>query len=248
MPINKIIFKREELYERIWAMPIVRLSKEYGISDVALAKICKKLIIPRPPRGYWAKIEFKKNVHRPPLPNISADTPSEYVHIVYPMHEYDVRVDPAIQESLFVKRNIVVPSILDNPHHLVKAAKSILERNKPSENGLLYEHRRPCLDIKVTPACLDRALRIMDAVIQGFEAESIVVSVESGLKDSTTASIKGEKISFSIVEDYRRIDHIPTKEDKVRSSWEIKRYDYHPTGKLSLNIIVNGAYVRLQDR
>lgn len=30
------------------------LAKEYGISDVGLAKICKKLHIPVPGRGYWA--------------------------------------------------------------------------------------------------------------------------------------------------------------------------------------------------
>jgi uncharacterized protein YutD len=240
--IKKIIFKREELYARIWTVPIVRLSKEFGISDVALAKICKKLIIPRPPRGYWAKLEFKKNVKRPPLPDISPDVPSEYVHFDYPKPEYEVNVDSAIRKSISVKRDIVVLSNLDNPHHLVKAAKTILEHTKPYENGLLFEHRRSCLDVKVSPLFLERALRIMDAVVKGFEVEGVAISFEPGFKDSSYATIKGEKIFFSLVEDYRRVDHIPTKEEKTRPSWDMKRYDYHPTGKMSLNISVNGAY------
>ena len=31
------------------------LAKKYNISDVGLAKICKKMEIPRPGRGFWAK-------------------------------------------------------------------------------------------------------------------------------------------------------------------------------------------------
>ena len=33
---------RKELYKKVWEMPITQLSKEYGLSDVELAKICKK--------------------------------------------------------------------------------------------------------------------------------------------------------------------------------------------------------------
>jgi hypothetical protein len=46
---------REELYEAVWSEPIHQLSKALGISDVGLAKVCKKLNVPVPGRGYWAK-------------------------------------------------------------------------------------------------------------------------------------------------------------------------------------------------
>ncbi len=45
---------RSELYNQVWNVPITKLSKQYGLSDVGLAKICKKHNIPRPPKGYWA--------------------------------------------------------------------------------------------------------------------------------------------------------------------------------------------------
>jgi hypothetical protein len=48
-------YQREVLYEKVWSTPMRCLSKEYGISDVGLAKVCKKLHIPLPGRGYWAK-------------------------------------------------------------------------------------------------------------------------------------------------------------------------------------------------
>jgi hypothetical protein len=48
-------YDREELYEKVWAQPIQTLAKEYGVSDVALAKACKRRRVPVPGRGHWAK-------------------------------------------------------------------------------------------------------------------------------------------------------------------------------------------------
>ena len=46
---------RQALYDAVWAQPITKLSKDFGISDVGLAKACRKLSVPLPPRGYWAR-------------------------------------------------------------------------------------------------------------------------------------------------------------------------------------------------
>ena len=43
-----IILKRDELYIKVCSKPMTTLAKEYGISDVGLGKICKKLNIPKP--------------------------------------------------------------------------------------------------------------------------------------------------------------------------------------------------------
>lgn len=48
-------YDRKELYEAIWSTPASTLAKKLGLSDVGLAKICKRFDIPRPGRGYWAK-------------------------------------------------------------------------------------------------------------------------------------------------------------------------------------------------
>ncbi len=46
---------RKELYDRVWAEPMQTLSRELGLSDVGLAKICRRHGVPVPARGYWAK-------------------------------------------------------------------------------------------------------------------------------------------------------------------------------------------------
>jgi hypothetical protein len=62
-------YNRQKIYEEIWSEPIQHVAKRYGISDVGLAKVCKKLNIPRPGRGYWAIKAAGKPLPR--IPNLS---------------------------------------------------------------------------------------------------------------------------------------------------------------------------------
>lgn len=48
--------KRSALHALVWAKPMTQIGKELGISDVGLAKACRRHGIPVPPRGHWAKL------------------------------------------------------------------------------------------------------------------------------------------------------------------------------------------------
>jgi hypothetical protein len=61
---------REELYELVWAEPIMKLAGQYGLSDRGLAKICDRMGIPVPGRGYWAKVQSGQSPPQPKLPKI----------------------------------------------------------------------------------------------------------------------------------------------------------------------------------
>lgn len=52
------IFKIDpsDLLSMVWSMPTTEVAKILGVSDVAIAKRCKLFNIPKPPRGYWAKV------------------------------------------------------------------------------------------------------------------------------------------------------------------------------------------------
>jgi hypothetical protein len=60
--------EREELFELVWSAPVVGLAAKLGVSDVAVAKRCRSLSVPVPPRGYWRKKEFGIAPDRPALP------------------------------------------------------------------------------------------------------------------------------------------------------------------------------------
>src|ERR1700741_4190034 len=58
---------REELFALVWEKPTREIGKELGVSDVAVAKLCRRLQVPKPPRGYWARVQAGKTPRRPAL-------------------------------------------------------------------------------------------------------------------------------------------------------------------------------------
>jgi hypothetical protein len=65
-------YNREVLYKEVWKHPVRQLAEKYGVSDVGLAKACRKLGVPLPGLGYWAKKAAGKKVPKqPPLPTLS---------------------------------------------------------------------------------------------------------------------------------------------------------------------------------
>ncbi len=58
---------REDLFGLVWSKPTQQVAKDLGISDTAVAKLCHRLQVPKPPRGYWARVEAGRAPRRPPL-------------------------------------------------------------------------------------------------------------------------------------------------------------------------------------
>ncbi len=54
---RKLDIDRELLLDLVWSQPTTKLAGMLGVSDVAIGKRCKLLGIPKPPRGYWAKLQ-----------------------------------------------------------------------------------------------------------------------------------------------------------------------------------------------
>jgi hypothetical protein len=46
-----------DLYQRVWKKPTEQVGADLGVSGKAVEKRCRKMGIPKPPRGYWAKIQ-----------------------------------------------------------------------------------------------------------------------------------------------------------------------------------------------
>ncbi len=59
---------REQLFELVWSSPVSKVASTLELSDVGLAKHCKREGIPLPPRGYWAKHAAGRAPARPSLP------------------------------------------------------------------------------------------------------------------------------------------------------------------------------------
>lgn len=65
---EEIRLSRGELFEHVWSKPVATLAREWGLSGPGLKKTCRRLVVPVPPRGYWARLKAGKPVRRPRLP------------------------------------------------------------------------------------------------------------------------------------------------------------------------------------
>ena len=57
--------KKSELFDLIWQKPMSVLAPELGMSANGLAKVCDRLNIPRPPKGYWRSEAVSRDVSKP---------------------------------------------------------------------------------------------------------------------------------------------------------------------------------------
>ena len=61
---DAVTLTREELYEMVWSELLWTLAQRYGLSDVGLAKTCRRFKIPVPWRGYSSPHIASRRFHR----------------------------------------------------------------------------------------------------------------------------------------------------------------------------------------
>ena len=110
---------RDELYEEVWRQPMVLLAKQCGVSDVAIAKVCRKLGIPVPPRGHWAKLKFGKASPKPSLPLATPNSQSMIEITPSPKVGQTQSDDPVVAATILAeekpKNRVVVADRLSRP-------------------------------------------------------------------------------------------------------------------------------------
>ena len=72
-----VLISKGELLELVWQEPITTLARRFKLSPNGLAKICDRLDIDRPPKGYWSSRTREQLLP----PTLSPDEASEMVEI-----------------------------------------------------------------------------------------------------------------------------------------------------------------------
>ena len=231
--------KREELYERIWKMPATKLSKELGISDVALAKICRELNVPKPPLGHWRRVERGLRVQRAPLRVAEKDEPTEATIDPEP-HRFRVDLPQGTSgesERGSVSR-IVVPDTLHGAHPLTAKMKKLLEATKTEKSGLVQvPGQERVLAITVSKAQVHRALRITDALIKALEERG---GKFLKAKDSAhmALTLGDDSVSFGLTEELDKSERQPANEKERESHWwKWDKWEYRPSGRPERTVV-----------
>lgn len=236
--------QRQALYDQVWAQPMTKVAKEYGISNVALAKICKKLNVPCPWRGYWRRKETGKSVKPLPLPPNS--DPTKQVATIHRTIRPDAVVQMSEDAVLRInteeaaEQKIEVPDRLTSPHHLLKVHLEEWRSAKVDDYGAIWAGDIRQLNIRVSPKSLARAVRIMDTIFKALEARGHQVGIQDGYKKTLGVRVNGQPIEFGLEEKFQRIDR-PVDKSRRPDPWGYRRYEYVSTGTLILKITEWGA-------
>lgn len=237
---DSIKLTREELYQKVWTTPATRLAREFGISDVALGKICRRMEIPKPPPGHWRKIETGHRPEIPPLPAPDEDTPAE---VRIPPHFQSEQLalnDPQVSEELAAEllpeNRIVVAESLADPHPLIARMLRPPEKRGPAGGADDGDERDSLPDIEVSDGSLDRALRIMDAILKAVEARGYQVKVSRdywGMATRVYCTDVDAEVHISLSERYSQVERELTPAERKKPPYLIdNRLITVPSGKL----------------
>jgi hypothetical protein len=158
---------RRELYDLVWSTPMSSLAKRFGYSDNGLAKVCRRLKVPIPYRGYWARRQHGQEPHKEKLPR-APDLDKRVVILQEPPTASDSQPQSDARDASPWEARIETARRVDRiaiggalKHPVVVAA---------AEQWMLPEGKRAdCLPCEVSPALYRRALGILDALFLACE-------------------------------------------------------------------------------
>jgi hypothetical protein len=268
------IYNREKLYKEVWEKPVVEVANKYGVSDVAIHKICKSLNVPVPPRGHWAKVRAGAKIKNTPLPKTKGVT--EIVGTrTFDGVKTKVKVnDASAQPLMFLPENerekvflfsqeITMPAENAPLHKKIAMYRSIVRewnKNEGRPEGTQksfssYSNKPPFLAGVISNELLPRVYRILDALFRQIE------SLGGSVNDDLSLQIRNEHVRLEILEAQNEVKHVITKQEaqaliayedkKRRYSWaskpQIRKYDYIFNGRLRISIR-QGRYFRDTDK
>lgn len=238
--MSEIILTREELYNKIWQAPIRTVAKELGISDVGLAKICKRNGIPKPPQGYHLKKPgYAKDRLIRPLPPIEKGQLSEFkfdtdaISTKAPRNKFDDEFYQYLAEHN--KKLCAKDTSLINDH--IKQLKPYINHKNIDERGIIVvpDYNFP---IRVSPALYNRT----ESILKTFLTKLVQLEATSLPYRKTSYRMKmsvtwlGYDFDFQFEENSKRV-HVP-KELRPKRSYDFPSdaWKLVPTGLLSLKI------------
>jgi hypothetical protein len=235
---NGISVTHEELYDQVWSEPMWTLAARFGLSDVGLAKTCRRYQIPVPPRVYWQQKHAGQPVKRTKLPRLSISSSERLGAIAF--RSRGRQRDAAGGGERTEAPVILVPEVLTDPHPLVAHTILALRRAKPAKNGTLPRSSSgDYLDVRVSLGTVDRAMRVMDALLRACEDRGYAVSIQIQEKEAVSqVEVDGEAVAFHVEEGIDTVAISPEERKPVRGlSWQgaPERKDV-PNGLLGFHI------------
>ena len=217
-PISE--YSRQELYNLVWSTPASKLAADFGISDVAIAKRCKKLNVPRPSPGYWAKLEAGRSPAKPPLP----PTPDE-------AFKQAAKAPIGQTLPLATAKEALHPLALELLNAISEAELDDYQRTRLEKPTLP--------EVKVSKALARRTVQAFNALLNGLEPVGIRFRRFQGLHHTGYFERNRDRWYLAITEDLVRPDG-----SKAVSPYAWPREKANPCGYLTFAFKAHQYYER----
>lgn len=191
---KQLSFTREELYQMVWARPVLLIAKDIGISDVALSKACRRAGIPLPQRRHWAVLKSGRKIKTPALPSRKAAQP-EVVQFSVLENPPPPRPPKASRPAI---PSIDVPAALVKPHPLIVELKAAADRAEEDKGVLVLDYQK-VLRLRVSSLHLPRALILLDTLIKQLALRGYKIEIGGAHKETELILNEGQ-LSFRLDE------------------------------------------------
>lgn len=182
------------------------LAESFGISGNGLAKICDKMRIPYPARGYWAKAQAGKATgSRPKLPGHDGTMPKSWT--------ITATIKPAVPElpiEIAEATRLVQTACEEATERLAKPFRFRHPLTAKWKSETANGHRsHPRLsgmrDKSEDKGVLGRRLRILDALFVAIVAAGAKIDENTSSIDRFTLQIGGHKVEAKLVERLKQV-------------------------------------------
>jgi len=254
---------RHELYRQVWARPAVQVAVDYGISNVALKKLCKRHGVPVPGRGYWARKTAGKRVDpAPPLGAVEASGPIAIRGSRLPDLPDQVREaqQRARHRESQPENRVEVSKTPAELHPAVTATWDALDEVEPNDIGLVAVSGSELFDVDVAQKRVPRTMLFLNALMVAADLRGYRLEHKG---EALAFVVDGQAVGFKLLELVDRVAHTPTEEDRravreweslqrmfagaknldnVKPRPQIPEFDFVPTGRLQV-VLAEGLLV-----
>jgi hypothetical protein len=205
---------RRAMYDLVWSKPMTKVAEEFGISDVALKKICDRHRVPTPSRGYWARKESGQPVKQVRF-YATADPDDEQIVI----HGPPAPPSLAVREVIKVHRRPVARTSRPKPiefepieplgiiHPSIALTAQSLRQAKPGPDGPVGALGAGECGVVVGVTSIERVIRILDALARALNARGFALMPERRLM---RVELGRDEVRFALIERTETRPHIPT--------------------------------------
>ena len=160
---------RHQLYDEVWAEPMTTVAKRYHVSSSFLARVCERLGVPRPPRGFWAQRAVGIKLEQPPLPKPAPGSELEWVRD---------GSEPRRQPILAKRRTKQAPRERPETHALLVGARAhFLHARERRDEQYQRPYKHNLVDVFVSKELIDDALQFASELFLALEDRNHIVTL-----------------------------------------------------------------------